>query len=191
MRENGSGAPTDQVAEHLYNLKSGDPDNELFDRSGLSQEDLAQIGRLMRALADLRETEQAILQASEKYMKLSSQDMRALHYLIVAKNRGQVVTPTMLANFLKISPASTTKLLNRLERAGHITRQLHPTDRRAFAIQIAPQTEASAKQTVGKQHAKRMHSASRLTSAEREIVIGFLQDMAREISMDNADWARP
>ncbi|ALJ18443.1 MarR family winged helix-turn-helix transcriptional regulator [Microbacterium sp. No. 7] len=189
MRENDPRSQRDEVADHLYDLGSGDPTGELFDRSTLSPDEVAQISRLMKALVDLRETEQAILDASEKYMKLSSQDMRALHYLIVARNRGEVVTPSMIAAFLKISPASTTKLLNRLERGGHITRHLHPTDRRAFAIRITPQTEASAKQTVGRQHAKRMHAAVRLTSAEREIVIGFLHDMAREISMDNADWS--
>lgn len=191
MRDKASGAFRDQVADHLHNMKSGDHSFETFDRSLLSEEDIDQIRRLMKAMIDLRETEQAILAASEKYMKLTSQDMRALHYLILAKKRGEVVTPSMIAAFLDISPASTTKLLNRLERAGHITRELHHSDRRAFAIHIAPETEASAKQTVGKQHAKRINAAARLTGEERETVIRFLEDMEREISMENADWATP
>ena len=95
----------------------------------------------------------------------------------------------MIAGFLKISAASTTKLLNRLERGGHIVRRVHPTDRRAFAIEITPETEASAKRTVGKQHAKRLDAAARLTSQEREIVTRFLQDMSRQISITNAEWA--
>lgn len=191
MRDKAPGAFRDQVADHLHNMKSDDHSFETFDRSLLSEEDIDQIRRLMKAMIDLRETEQAILAASEKYMKLTSQDMRALHYLILAKKRGEVVTPSIIAAFLEISPASTTKLLNRLERAGHITRELHHSDRRAFAIHIAPETEASAKQTVGKQHAKRINAAARLTGEERETVIRFLKDMEREISMENADWATP
>ena len=189
MSEQGSRSPYDAIAESLYDVNPGYPPRDVIDRPDLSAEDLAQITRLMRALAELRETEQAIMEASEKYMKLSAQDMRALHYLIVAKDRGEVVTPRMIAAFLKISPASTTKLLNRLERSGHIVRCMHPTDRRAFAIAITPETEASAKQTVGKQHAKRLHAAARLTSEERETVTRFLEDMSREISITNAEWA--
>ena len=178
----------DPIAANLYDLKSGDPNGELVDRSGMTADELEQINRLMRALADLRETEQAITQASEKYMKLSAQDMRALHYLIVAKNRREVVTPSMIASLLKISPASTTKLLNRLERGGHIVRHIHPTDRRAFAIEVTSGTEAAARRTVGRQHARRVHAAARLTEGERETVIRFLRDMAQEISLANADW---
>jgi DNA-binding MarR family transcriptional regulator len=190
MEEKQSRAGQDTIAAHLYDLESGDPAGALFDRSKVSPEDVAQIGQLMGALAELRETERAVAQASEKYMKLSAQDMRALQYLIVAKNRGGVVTPSMIAAHLKISPASTTKLLNRLERGGHIVRDIHPTDRRAFAIEITSATEASAMQTVGKQQAKRLHAAVRLTTQERETVIRFLREMAHEMSITNADWAR-
>jgi DNA-binding MarR family transcriptional regulator len=122
-------------------------------------------------------------------MKLSEQDMRALHYLIVAKRQGEIVTPGMIAAHLRISAASTTKLLNRLERDNHITRRLHPRDRRAFVIEVTPETEASAKQTVGRQQARRFYAAARLTSEERAAVTRFLTDMTEEISLTRADWA--
>lgn len=180
----------ESVSHNLYDVDSSDPDSELIDRAHLSPDEIAQIGHLMRALSQLRETERAVTQASEQYMKLSSQDMRALHYLIVAGNRWEVVTPGMLATHLDISAASTTKLLNRLERGSHIVRSIHPTDRRAFAISVTLETRTSAMQTVGRQQAKRFHAAARLTGSEREVVIRFLEDMAQEISLDNADWAR-
>ncbi|MGK2852916.1 MAG: MarR family winged helix-turn-helix transcriptional regulator [Microbacteriaceae bacterium] len=171
-------------------MDSSDPRSELIDRSALTPEHVAQIGRLMKALSALREAEQSVSEASQKYMKLSTQDMRALLYLIVAKNRGEVATPGMLATHLKISAASTTKLLNRLEKGGHIVRHVHPVDRRALAIEVTPETQASAMQSVGKQQARRFHAAARLTSNEREVVIRFLDDMTQEISITNADWAR-
>ena len=127
--------------------------------------------------------------ASADGVKLSEQDMRALHYLIVAKRQGEIVTPGMIAAHLEISAASTTKLLNRLEREGHIVRHVHPRDRRALMIEVTPKTEASAKQTVGKQQARRFYAAARLTSEERAAVTRFLTDMANEISLTRADWA--
>lgn len=182
-------AGSDPVADHLYEVEATDPEQRLVDRSGVSAEDTAQIGRLMRALSDLRAAEERLSEASQQYMKLSQQDMGAIHYLIVADNRGAMVTPGMLAAHLDISPASTTKLLNRLERGAHITREVHHSDRRAFIVRVTPATAKTAMETVGRQQAKRFNSAARLSVSEREVVIGFLQDMTQQLSLDGVDWA--
>lgn len=175
----------------MYEVESSDPRSQLVDRSELSPEEIAHISKLMKTLSALRETEQALSDASQKYMKLGAQDMRALHYLIVAKNRGELVQPGMLSSYLDISKASTTKLLNRLESGGHIERQMHPMDRRAMAISVTPSTEASAMNTVGKQQASRFHAAAKLSRAERDVVIRFLEEMRQGLSVENADWAHP
>lgn len=181
----------DPTFQNLYDVNSSDPNSELVDRSDLSEEDTRQIGKLMKTLSRLREVEQTLSEASEKYMKLNKQDMRALHYLIVAANREQIVTPGMLASYLKVSAASTTKLLNRLEEGAHIVRRVHPADRRAFAIEVTSKTRASAMQTVGRRQASRFYAAARLSSEQRDVVINFLQDMAQGLSLENADWAEP
>jgi hypothetical protein len=56
-------------------------------------------------------------------------------------------------------------------------------------IEVTPETEASAKQTVGRQQARRFYAAARLTSEERAAVTRFLTDMTEEISLTRADWA--
>ncbi|EXF24001.1 MarR family transcriptional regulator [Nesterenkonia sp. AN1] len=180
----------DPVSESLYEVDATDPLQRLVDRSEVPSEDVAQIGRLMRALSDLRTAEQRLSEASQQYMKLSQLDMGAIHYLIVAENRGATVTPGMLAASLEISAASTTKLLNRLEQGGHVTREVHPTDRRAFAVRVTPETAEAAMETVGRQQAKRFHSAAALSAREREVVIGFLQDMTQQLSLDDVAWAK-
>lgn len=180
---------TTSVSSHLYDVDSSDPESQLVDRSALDGDEVRQIGALMAALGALREAEQLLSDASLRYMKLNQTDMRALHYLIVSANRGAIATPGAIAAHLKISTASTTKLLDRLERAGHIARELHPTDRRALAISITSQTQTAAMNTVGRQQAKRFHSAARLNPAEREVVIRFLQDMTSELSIADAAWA--
>lgn|SRR5690554_2597968 len=179
----------DVVSEALYYLSNSDPEGRLVDSSAYSEEDIAQIGQLMTALARLRDAERALSQASLEYMQLNRNDMRALHYLIAAKNRGVVVTPGAIAAHLKISTASTTKLLDRLEEGGHITREPHPTDRRALAIAITPQTHEAALHTVGRQHAKRFYAAARLDRQQRETVIRFLNDMTSEITAGTESWA--
>ncbi|MCF3139806.1 MarR family transcriptional regulator [Paenarthrobacter sp. AR 02] len=169
------------VSSGIYSVESNDPHQELVDRSGLSDSEIQQINELMAALGRLREAEERLSDASRIYMGLNQSDMRALHYLIVCANHGVIATPGAIAAHLHISTASTTKLLDRLERAGHITRRAHPSDRRALAIGITPETHDAAMRTVGRQQAKRFLAAARLTPAERETVMRFLDEMAKEI----------
>lgn len=175
---------------NIYDVNAADPQSQLVDRSTMPTADVSHIGELMAALGRLRSAEQQLSDASLKYMKLNQSDMRALHYLIVAANTQEIVTPGIIANHLKISTASTTKLLDRLENAGHVTRQPHPTDRRALSINITPKTRQAAMDTVGRQQAKRFHAAARLTTEERDVVIRFLDDMAKEISLTDEEWAQ-
>ncbi|WP_144627738.1 MarR family winged helix-turn-helix transcriptional regulator [Arthrobacter woluwensis] len=172
----------------VYHVEASDPQGELVDRTGVSADDLQQINRLMEAMAALRAAENELSEASRRYMNLNESDMRALHYLIVARNQGIVATPGGIATHLNISTASTTKLLDRLERAGHIQRQPHPSDRRALAITVTEETRAAAMNTVGRQQARRFGVAAGLAPAEREVVIRFLQEMAREITPSPEIW---
>lgn len=175
----------------MYDVDASDPRSELIDRSSMTREDVAQIGELMAALSGLRDAEKRLSDASAQYMKLNQTDMRALHFLIVAANAGTTVTPGALAAHLQISTASTTKLLDRLERADHIIRRPHPTDRRALTISITPETYDAAMNTVGRQQAKRFHAAARLSAQERSTVIRFLIDMTQEITLTDEPWAQP
>ena len=185
------GAPTrDGVeASAIYDIQASDPTGMLLDRGGIDADGIRQITAVMTALGELRDAEQRLAEASRQYMKLNETDMRALHYLIVCANRGAVATPGGIAQHLSISTASTTKLLDRLERGGHVLRSAHPSDRRALAITITPDTQRAAMETVGRQQARRFHSAARLTEPERDVVIRFLRDMAEELGLDGVAWA--
>lgn len=172
----------------IYDVEVSDPRSALVDRSGVAPEDLQQIALVMGALGELREAEQKLSRASRRYMQLNETDMRALHYLIVCANRHAIATPGGIAQHLAISTASTTKLLDRLEKGGHIVRSPHPTDRRALAITITEETRHAAMQTVGRQQAKRFYAAARLTREERAVVIRFLEDMTQEIALPDEAW---
>lgn len=174
---------------HLYALNANDPKSELIDRSNIDPIDIEQISQLMGALGRLRNAEQDIALASQQYMKLGKNEMKALHFLMVAGNRDTLITPSAIAHHLNISTASTTKLLDRLEGGNHIIRAAHPTDRRALTISVTPETHQSAMDTVGRQQAKRFGAASRLTREERTVVIRFLNEMSDDLSVLDGDWA--
>ncbi|MGN8026816.1 MarR family winged helix-turn-helix transcriptional regulator [Microbacterium sp. 22242] len=173
----------------VYDIEASDPSGMLLDRAGVGAEEIRQIAELMAALGGLRDAEQRLAEASRRYMRLNDTDMRALLYLIVCANQGAVATPGGIAQHLGISTASTTKLLDRLERGGHIVRAPHPSDRRALAISITPETQRAAMETVGRQQARRFHAAARLSADERAIVTRFLRDMTEELGLDGVAWA--
>ncbi|WP_243728523.1 MarR family transcriptional regulator [Microbacterium sp. BK668] len=73
-------------------------------------------------------------------MDMNASDVAALRMLIVREQRGETVSPRDLARHLRISTASTTKLLDRLTASGHLERRPHPHDRRSRIVAL---TQAS------------------------------------------------
>jgi len=162
------------IVDAMHDPRVSDRDEELVARTGMSDDEVAQVVRVMESLRGWHDAAARMSAASERYMKLNHTDMRAIRFLIAARNQGAIATAGALAAYLGVSSAATTKLLDRLERAGHITRAPHPTDRRALAISVTDGTRHDARETVGRQHARRFAVAAALTSDEREVVIRFL-----------------
>lgn len=165
----------------IFNLASSDPRSELIDRSDLSDETLQQIDHIMAEMGRLRAVERKISRASQRYMNLNETDMRAIRFLISAKNTSTSVTPGMLAKHLSITTASVTKMIDRLEQGGHVVRTPHPTDRRSLCVAVTPETHLAAREQVGRHHAARFGAAARLRPEERDVVIRFLAETARDL----------
>jgi len=174
----------------MFDVVANDPSQALIDRTGMEAADVQQISEVMSALGELREAERRLSAASRRYMKLNETDMRALHFLIVAAHAQDLVTPGQISQHLGISSASTTKLLDRLAKGGHVVRSPHPTDRRALTVRITPETHRAARETVGRQQSRRFYAAARLSREERDIVTRFLRDMTNEIDLRDESWAQ-
>ncbi|OMH23265.1 hypothetical protein BKD30_12990 [Tersicoccus phoenicis] len=182
QQESADSGTTPDAWGSLYDLDASDPHGRLVERAGLGDADIAQINRLMAAVGRLNDVERALAEQSQQYMRLNATDMRAIHFLIVAEHRHEAVTPGALARHLGIASASTTKLLDRLETGGHITRAAHPTDRRSQAVRVTARTHEAAMNTVGRVHSRRFGPAAELTPEEREVVIGFLDATAAALA---------
>jgi DNA-binding MarR family transcriptional regulator len=167
-----------QVEGIMLDPRAVDPKQELVNYSSMDDAEINQVVRVLQAIRHWREAEQRMSLRSRNHMQLNENDMKALRFLVVCKNEGIIATPGGLAEHLKISSASTTKLLDRLTAAGHIERSPHPSDRRALMITITQRTHEQVRDTVGRTHARRFDVAAQLTPSEREIVIRFLDDLS-------------
>lgn len=165
-----------------------DAHGRMLDIGHLDEAELAGTVEVMDAIFRWREAEQRVSEASQEYMRLSATDMKAVRYIIVRSDQGEVVTARDVAEHLGISSASTTKLLDRLERGGHIERGPHPRDRRALALVVTDLTRAAAEATIGREHARRFRVAAGLDEAERRVVVKFLNALAQT---GEGDWPAP
>jgi len=170
------------VSSAMYHGDATNPGSSLIDVSAYDPAMIKEVSSLMAALGRLRDAERALMRSTQDYMKLSETDMRAVHFIIMCQKKGTIATAGAIASHLDVSTASTTKLLDRLERGGHIERHSHPTDRRALAITVTDATRRAATESVGRQQSRRFYAAARLTSAERAVVQRFLDDMTNELS---------
>lgn len=162
------------VERTLMDPRVMDASGELLNLDGMDQSTIDKALEVLRALRAWHQAERRMNQASQRYMKLGENDMRALRWVIAAQRSGTPVTPTMIAKYLEISTASVTKMLDRLERAGHIRRHPHPEDRRSSTIEVTEETQRAARESVGRSHAERFRIAAEMTLEERTAVIGFL-----------------
>jgi DNA-binding MarR family transcriptional regulator len=167
-----------RISGSLTDPRVIDPRQELVRHDDLSDDELEQIIAVLEAVRGWREAEQRLSFESRTAMQLNETDMKALRYIIASSNADVAVTAGALAEHLHISTASVTKLLDRLERAGHIVRKPHPTDRRAVTVEITPETHRQVRRTMGLQHARRFEVARALSPAEREIVTRFLTELS-------------
>ncbi|SES02431.1 DNA-binding transcriptional regulator, MarR family [Propionibacterium cyclohexanicum] len=166
---------SDYQDRHEFSVRANDPQAELIAHDALDPEEMAQVDAIMAASAALQQTERRIAAASQRYMALGRTDMHAIHFLLVQENLGLEVSPSSLAHHLGITTASTTKLLDRLVKAGHIERVPNPTDRRSWRIKVLPETRLAALRTVGQIQAARVGPLRRLSEGERGTVLRYLR----------------
>jgi DNA-binding MarR family transcriptional regulator len=135
--------------------------------TGASSRDDA-ILTLLRAVRDFGDAHDRMNGALKHGMNMNVTDLAALRLLIMREERGAAVTPADISRHLRISTASTTKLLDRLTDAGHVVRVPHPTDRRALVVQLTNHARSEFFRLFGQR-----------LSAMRDAFAGFSDDELR------------
>lgn len=147
-----------------------------------SAENAADIRHLVRELT-LRQ--QKFERHLERKMRVDHAGLAVMEYLI---SHGPQ-TPTTLARQLDVSTAAMTLVLDRLEAAGHVSRERHPSDRRKVLITPSAESATRAYEYVEPLIAGVEEAINRLAPAEREIVQSFFAEFVSvyaRVSEENA-----
>lgn len=137
--------------------------------------------QVLEALRAYRTAETAMRRRTKDSMGMGEKDLMALRYLLEADRSGTPMSPRDLSARLGISSASTTTLLDRLARTGHITRRPHPTDRRALVIVATAEAHCEVRSTLGHLHERMLATARALSPDQAATVTAFLHAMAAAV----------
>ena len=112
---------------------------------------------------------------------LSATDVRALVYLLDRERAGVPASPTWLAGQLRVTTASVTALLDRLERAGHVRRVPRSDDRRRVDVLVQDSAKELGWAFFGPLIDATAAVLDRRSAAERAVIDAFLDDMVAAV----------
>jgi DNA-binding MarR family transcriptional regulator len=113
---------------------------------------------------------------------LADNDVLAVQHLA----RAGRMTPSELGRELGLTSGGTTALIQRLERAGHLTREPHPTDRRSVRLTLTPEIARRATDALAPMVQAIDALTEALPAADRATVARFLEHVAA-VSEAHAD----
>ena len=109
-------------------------------------------------------------------------DLRALIQLLDAARAGIVATPGWLGEQLRLNSASTTGLVDRLEKAGHVRRVRDTADRRRVVLVVEEQAIALGWSFFGPLITELVTATRSFSEAELDTVRRFLLAMTDVIA---------
>ena len=142
---------------------------------------------VLKSLRDYRSAETEIRRNTRDSMGMGETDILALRYLLRVQASGKQVVPKDLSQFLNITSASTTSLIDRLVASGHVRREAHPTDRRSVVVVPTGESDKEVRETLGAMHRRMMSVAESLTADEARVVVEFLRRMTEALQVAEKD----
>lgn len=143
---------------------------------------------VLSAMRAYRTSEMSMRRRTRERMAMGETDLVAVQYLLRQQRSGVLVTGKDLASHLSISSASTTVLIDRLVRSGHLLRKPHPTDRRGIVVEATADSDQQVRATLQEMHRRMREIAEGLDVAEAEVVVNFLRRMSAAVDeMDVED----
>lgn len=144
------------------------------------------VRELLGALRDFTRADQGMRRRLSATMRMNVTDVQALRHVIDAERVADWTTPREIADYLGISTASTTKLLDRLTASGHLVRSAHPSDRRSVVVTSTPHARAEVRARLGAMHERMRVIAEAVPLEARDDVVAFLKAMAHEVGQAGA-----
>ena len=118
-------------------------------------------------------------------MDMNMTDLAALRHVIAHERHEEPLTPLGLARLLRISGASSSKLLDRLTASGHLQRVPNPNDRRSSVVVATDQGHTQVRERLDGLHARMQEAAEQVPEEVRGEVAAFLRRIAAVLDAES------
>lgn len=136
---------------------------------------------VLAAMRSYRVAEVSMRRRTREKMAIGETDLIAIKYLLRQQREGELVGGKDLAAYLSISSASTTVLIDRLVRSGHLLRKPHPSDRRGIVVEATAESDREVRETFDRMHRSMLEVAEDLKAPEAEAIVNFLRRMSAAV----------
>ncbi|WP_034620746.1 MarR family winged helix-turn-helix transcriptional regulator [Cellulomonas sp. URHE0023] len=140
---------------------------------------------VLEAVRLFRRADQEMRRRISAGMDMNETDLQALQFVIAAESRGGQAHPREIATYLRISTASTTKLLDRLTASGHLVRTEHPTDRRSVVVSSTTHAHHEIRERLERMHAAMAAIVRDVPPGSRPHLRDFLRAMAAQLDTED------
>jgi DNA-binding MarR family transcriptional regulator len=135
----------------------------------------------LEALRAYRAAEAAMRRRTGKAIGISESDFLALRFVIARWQIGKVTNAKDIATYMGISTASTSGLIDRLEKGAFVERRAGQTDRRA--TEIIPSPTIGDDKRLGPSDTDRrvLEAAMNFSAADIDVISRFLDGMRNAV----------
>lgn len=141
---------------------------------------------VLQAFRLYRAAEVAMRRRTRDSMSMGENELLVLRYLLKAAREDRQVTPSELTRYLGVSTASTTAIIDRLERSKHVVRVPHPTDRRSVRVVATARSDEEVRATLGDMHGRMMAAVIDMTPEESAAVVSCLSRLQEAVDRVDA-----
>ncbi|OIH96622.1 MULTISPECIES: MarR family winged helix-turn-helix transcriptional regulator [unclassified Curtobacterium] len=145
---------------------------------------------VLNALRRYRSAESAAQRRAREALGIGENALLALRILIDAEHEGRSMNAKDLAERLEITAASTSALVDRLVRSGHVERHPDPNDRRGVILTATGTSMRDALRVIEELDNRALGVTEHLPVDEMAVVVEFLDEMVRVVEdADTGDHA--
>jgi DNA-binding MarR family transcriptional regulator len=139
----------------------------------------------LRAVQSLSDALDRMHSGMKGDMDMNASDLATLRMLTIRERRGEMVSPHDVATHLRISTASTTKLIDRLVASGHLERRKHPSDGRSRVVVLTDKSRREFFQHFGVHLGAMRETADQYDDAQLTTVAAFMEQLTEAITTDD------
>ncbi|WP_439693773.1 MarR family winged helix-turn-helix transcriptional regulator [Curtobacterium sp. SP.BCo] len=136
---------------------------------------------VLNALRRYRSAESAAQRRAREALGIGENALLALRALLDAEENGRTVNAKDLAEELEITAASTSALVDRLVRSGHVERHADPNDRRGVILTASGGSMRQVLQVIDQLDSRAIEAAEHLSHDDMAVIVSFLEQMVRVV----------